>query len=134
MRRPPENEQLLFAEGALCVIAFERLLRILPEVGGTQGDKLADLMRKAHDAHVLIIDSTDIKKAINKIVRVRDTTLHANYEQAANQAGLSVEQYFKTQYTSEIDLVGRILDALLGVVDLDTGAVREALKIEVPLP
>jgi hypothetical protein len=91
LRELPENEKLLFAEGALCVIAFERLLRILPAVESTQGDTLGDLLAKAHDAQVLRIVSADVKKAINKIVRVRDTTLHANYEQAAAQARLSVE-------------------------------------------
>jgi hypothetical protein len=78
--------------------------------------------------------ASSLQKAISKIVRVRDTTLHANYEQAAHQAGCDVKTYFLTQYTPEIDRMGRLFLALLSAVDQRTGIVHSPPTIEVPIP
>jgi hypothetical protein len=128
------HRTLLYSEGAVAVIALERLLRILPAVKATSSDTMKKLFWKAHKAGVIRIVSTNVQKAIDKIVRVRDTTLHADYEKAASQAGCDVRTYFQTQYTPEIDRMGGLFLAVLNVVDQRTGEIVAPPTIEVPLP
>jgi hypothetical protein len=129
-----QNELLLYAEGAVAYVALERLLRILPAVKGSKGDTLTHLLRKAHDNGVIVIRTTNLQKAVNKIAKVRDTTLHANYEQAAAQAGMDVPNYFKTQYTPEIDRIGGLFLGLLENVHHISGSMVIVPTLEVPIP
>jgi hypothetical protein len=119
-----QSTLLLFAEGALILIIMERFLRMLPGVQATEGDTLHNLLQKAtsQKRKVITLSADDTQDAIKRITKVRNTILHGNYEQAAQQARLSSkEEYFKTQFAPEIEKLYEIVDGLVAQIDPNTG-------------
>ena len=67
----------------------------------------------------------DQQEGIQRICRVRNTLLHANYAQAAAQAGCSsVREYFQKQFASEIEALYNITDFVVRQIDPATGKPR----------
>jgi hypothetical protein len=124
----PQDKILLFAECALCIIAFERLLRIILKSKEKKSDTLRNLLRMAtiQDNPLITLPYANQNDGINRIVKVRNTLLHGNYEQAASQAGCkSVEEYFKTKFASEIERLVEIFDYVVRQIDTETGISTE---------
>ena len=119
-----QDRLLLFAEGAIVLLTLERFLRILPGVEATERDTLPNLLEKAtsESRNVLVLSAENRQDAIKKITDVRNTILHGNFEQAAKQAGVKgTEEYFKTQYASEIETLYNLADSLVSQIDPATG-------------
>ena len=116
-----QNHLLLFAEGALVLLVLERFLRaILGDA--TDQETLRPLLKRAVERKLIMLPWEDQQDGLKKIVDLRNTIIHANYEQAAKQAGCnSMEQYFKTAYASEIEAMFKIVDHLFKQIDLETG-------------
>lgn len=114
---------LMFSEASLAVLALERFLRILPGVEATDTDTLPNLLEKAtsESRKVIELPASDRADAIKRINSVRKTIQHANYEQAARECGLTVAEYFKTQFTPEIEAIYRITDSIVRQIDPETG-------------
>jgi hypothetical protein len=123
-----QDTLLLFDEGALVLLVLERFLRaILGPVEAKGDDTLPNLLEKATSKRLqlLVLPAADNQKAIRTLVGVRNTLLHANYEQAAAGAKqASVEAYFKSQYASEVEALHQITDHLMAQIDADTGKRR----------
>lgn len=112
---------LLFAEASLTILCLERFLRILPEVKATEKDTLYNLLERAISKNILVLKTED-KEYFKKIVNVRNTILHGNFEQCARDCNLStVEEYFKKNFTSEIETLFNIIDDLFKQIDHNTG-------------
>lgn len=133
----PQDDLFLFAEASLCLLALERFLRILPSLAATDIDTLRTLLERATSRDAGLLNFVDItseqvvrdearrQRIIGEIADMRNTLQHGNYEQAAKQAGLgSPNQYFKTQFASEIENLYQIVDRLFAQIDPDTGARR----------
>lgn len=118
----PQDRILLFAEGALVVIVLERFVRAVLGDGVTESDTLHPLLQRAVAKNLLRVPWDDQQDGIRKICAIRNTILHGNYEQAARQAGCpSVAVYFKTQFTSEVEMMFHIADDLFKQIDPATG-------------
>lgn len=114
---------LLFAEGALVLLALERFARIVLGPRATDRDTLPKLLEKAVKDGLLVLPWENQQDGIKKITVVRNTLLHGNYEQAARRAGCaSVEEYFRSsQHISEVELLFNVLNHLMRQVDTRTG-------------
>jgi hypothetical protein len=114
----PQDRLLMFAEGALVLMLLERFLRIVPEVEATDEDTLGKLLKKAVEKKVLVIPPEHRKGMLS----IRNTILHGNFEQAAREAKTSsVEEYFKSQYASEIEAMYKIVVGLFDQINPATG-------------
>jgi hypothetical protein len=113
---------LLFAEGAVALVLIERFVRAVLGVRASEGDTLYNLLQKAVKDDLLTLPFHSQEEGIRRIRTVRNTIQHGNYEQAAAQAGCdSVAAYFKTQFASEVEQLGRIAEHLIEQVDNRTG-------------
>ncbi len=90
---------------------------------------ITTLLQTAVKQKLLVVPWPDQEDGIQKIARTRNKMLHGDYEQAAVQAGCAtVEEYFGTQYASEIETLWKVVDDLLRQIDPTTG------KRFIPLP
>jgi hypothetical protein len=118
----PQDTLLLFAEGAVALVLIERFVRAVLGVRASEGDTLYNLLQKAVKDDLLTLPFHSQEEGIRRIRTVRNTIQHGNYEQAAAQAGCdSVAAYFKTQFASEVEQLGRIAEHLIEQVDNRTG-------------
>ncbi len=125
----PQDKLLLFAEGGVVIMSLERFLRMLPGVGGTDSDTLRKLLKKAVENQVLNLPGDNADITIERVVSIRNTILHGNFEQAARQAGLqSKEEYFKKRYDLDIEELYKFTDNLVDQIDPDTGERKDATK------
>lgn len=115
---PDQSKLLLFAEGALIIIMLERFLRMLPDLKAQDSETLYPLFKRAVDEKIFAISDQHRKDMLD----IRNTILHGNFEQAAKQAKVaSKEEYFKTQYASEIERFYQALHQLVDQIDPNTG-------------
>jgi hypothetical protein len=114
---------LLFAEGAVILLVFERFLRIILSDRANDNDTLFTLLEKAtSNATPLLKFDGDRDEGIRKVTKVRNTILHANYEQAAKETGLaSGADYLRKQFAPEIEYLAGIVDEMLQQIDVTTG-------------
>ena len=118
----PQDKMLLIAEGALAALAMERFIRIVLGNLATDEDTLYNLLEKAVSRKLVRVPFEDQAEGIKKICRVRNTLLHANYEQAAQQTECgSAREYLKEVYAAEVESMTGILDAMMQQVDVSTG-------------
>ena len=145
----PQDTMLHFAEGLLVLLALERFLRIIlgpdaniatgsPQKGrrrkGAKGgagkkprpDTLPNLLEKAtsESRNLLTLPGDLDTRAIDQaITSVRNTLMHADYEQAVAAIGhADVPAYFKSgNYISEVETLFLLLDELMKQIDVNTG-------------
>jgi hypothetical protein len=118
----PQQDILMFAEAALTSLALEHFVRIVVGDEATDRDTLYPLLEKAVAKGLIRLPWPDQKEGITRICNVRNTLLHANYAQAAAQAGCSsVGDYFKKQFASEIEALFEITDFVVRQIDPNTG-------------
>jgi hypothetical protein len=113
-----------FAECALVLVTLERFLRMILETEAKEKDTLPNLLQKATSQRFALLNlpAHDRDRAITEITNVRNTLLHGNYEQAAQQAGCaSVADYFKGPFLSEVEAVYQLTNALVAQIDPATG-------------
>jgi hypothetical protein len=118
----PQHQLLLNAEAGLVCTALEHFVRIV--VGPLADPKatLYPLLQKAVAEKLLVLPYLDQQDGIEKVCTVRNTLQHANFAEAAQQAGkASVEEYFATVFASEIEALFKILCHLMEQIDVRTG-------------
>lgn len=95
-------------------------MRILPDLKAKDTDTLGTLLERATSKRSkILILSADHRRGLRDI---RNTILHGNFEQAAKQAGVkNKEEYFKTQFASEIEALYKIVNGLVAQIDPKTG-------------
>ena len=120
----PQDTMLMFAEAALVVLVLERFVRVL--LGdATDRETLHNLLERAVSRRLIRLPWDDQQEGIKKIVGVRNTMLHGNYEQAAREAGCSkVPEYFKTQFAGEVERLYLITNEVFTQIDPETGKPR----------
>jgi hypothetical protein len=102
-----DHRQLaMLAEGALAVAVLERCCRrALPAARFDPNDRFPDVLRKAviGPSPVLSLDADAPEDAVARIVAVRNTLAHANYEQAVlSSRSTSTREYFGSgEYISD---------------------------------
>jgi hypothetical protein len=117
-----QSQLLLFAEAALVCLALERFARAVLGADATDRDTLPNLLQKAVSRKLFLVPWEDQEDGIRRIKNVRNTILHANYEQAARDAGCAnAGEYFRTTFAAEVDLMHQIADHILKQVDPETG-------------
>jgi hypothetical protein len=122
--KPGESQEklMLVAEAGLVLMVLERFLRIIPGVNPAEKDTLPNLLEKATSKRLQLLVLDDRENAIKRITRVRNTIIHANYEQAMKDYGLAhINEYFKIYFASEIEVLTKITDELLKQIDPNTG-------------
>jgi hypothetical protein len=117
---------LLMAEGALVLLAFERFMRMILGSEATKYDTLPNLLEKATSRRLDLIrlpGGLSRDQTIAAIVRMRNVLAHANYEQAAKEAGLQhKDDYFKSgKYLFHVETLFRITNRLIKQIDPNTG-------------
>jgi hypothetical protein len=104
----PQQDILLFAEGAMVLLVLERFLRVILGADATERDTLISLLEKSTSERLglLTLPHRDRATTIWQLGDVRNTLLHGNYEQAAAGARrASVAEYFKSGvYASQLGL------------------------------
>lgn len=121
----PQNGLLLFAEAALVCLALERFVRAVLGADAGEKDTLYNLLEKAVSKGLFRVPWDDQQEGIKKIVAVRNTLLHANYEQAARGAGCaSPGEYFQRQFASEVESMFKVADDIVNQIDPETGRPR----------
>lgn len=120
---PPGPGSFYFAEGALVLLALERFLRLVLGPDATDTDTIFNLLQKAFSKdRRLLVPPGDRAVVVAQINKVRRTLAHANYEQAAREAGCAdVRQYFQDEYLGEIEMLYKILDDFVKQIDPETG-------------
>src|SRR4051812_20043847 len=83
----PQQNILMFAEAALTSLTLEHFIRIVLGATATDGDTLHSLLQKAIAKHLIHLPWANQQAGIQRVCNVRNTLLHANYAQAAAQAG-----------------------------------------------
>jgi hypothetical protein len=97
----PQQDILMFAEAALTCLTLEHFVRIVLGEDATDSDTLHALLTKAIAKGLIRLPWPDQREGIQRVCNVRNTLLHANYAQAAAQAGCeSVREYFQKQFAS----------------------------------
>jgi hypothetical protein len=124
----PQETLLMFAEGGLVLMAMERLLRTIlgPEVGPNM--TLPNLLQLAFSERLDVLDppTGDAAYVTDLVTNLRNALLHANYEQAAQQAGCAdVRDYFRNRYARDLETLYAILDNMMSQLDPATGRRRE---------
>lgn len=121
----PQSNLLLFAEAAVVLIVLERFLRIIVGKEGN-GQTIYNLFEMATDAdRNLLMVQGDRDRAKRDVNAIRNALLHGDYEKAARDSGCaSIEEYFKTQFASEVEALYRLTDLLMNQIDPDTGRRR----------
>ena len=131
----PLNNVLLFAEAGLVCMTFEHFVRVVVAKADTTnalaGQSLYNLLQFAISRDLIRLPWDAQEDGIRKVVDVRNSLLHANYAEAAHGAASgSVENYFKTQFASELEVMFLIVDDLMKQVDVNTGRPFARLKTD----
>jgi hypothetical protein len=121
-----DPSMLLMAEGALVLLAFERFIRMILGNEARHDDTLRKLLDKATSRRLDLIKlpgRMTREETITIVVKIRNALAHANYEQAALEAGLQhKDDYFKTGvYLSQVETMYRIVNRIIKQIDPDTG-------------
>jgi hypothetical protein len=121
-----DASMLLMAEGALVLLAFERFMRMILGAEATKDDTLPNLLEKATSRRLDLIrlpGGLSRDQTIAAIVRMRNVLAHANYEQAAEEAGLQhKDEYFKSgMYLFQVETLFRIMNRIIKQIDRNTG-------------
>lgn len=106
----PQDTLLIFAEAALVLIVLER-----PYAGRRRprSETLYSLLQRAVSRSLLRLPWEDQEDGIRRVIQVRNTVLHGNYEQVARHAGCAtVADYFKTQFAPEVEVMLRVVERL----------------------
>lgn len=117
----PQDGLMMFAEGALCMSLVEAAARQWVGDGVLADDaRFRDVLKAAYNSG-LRIPFDDPDDGIEMITSVRNTLVHANFEQAARRAGSrDVERYFGEEYAAEIEAMYQMcLDFLAQVRERD---------------
>ena len=118
----PQEDILLFAEGAVILMTLERFARAILGADATEEDTLYNLLQKAVSKGFILLPWDDQEEGIRRLKDVRNTILHGNFEQAAKQAGCaSVADYFGTTFAAEIERLYKITEHLFQQIDPATG-------------
>lgn len=122
----PQGELLLFAEASLVLVTLERFLRLILGSDANESCTLPTLLDMAcSERRNLLVLPGDHDTVRRQVTGVRNTLLHANYEQAAREAGCAdVATYFKTTFAAEVEALYELVDNLVGQIDPDTGQRR----------
>lgn len=124
-RQGSDRELLLFAEGSLVLLVLERFLRVILKGEAHDHMTLQNLLEISTSERVglLVLPARDRADAIRRITSVRNTLQHANYEQAAREAGCSsAADYFRSsQFIGEIERLFELVDHLFRQIDPSTG-------------
>lgn len=137
-------EYLLFAEGAILFMSFERFLRIVPlmkqkiqPMSSSNDIKLRQLLDIAFKKENKIFDYSKIRhnnklsceKFKENICRIRNNLLHGNYEKLAQQDiengyACNMREYFKKGlYTQDLEFVYTTLNDIISQVNSNTGEI-----------
>lgn len=119
-----QHDLLMFAEGALLLVALERFLRCVLGSNATDQDTLPNLLEKAMSKRLALISPPggDKKSLIKAVTNFRNALLHGNFEQAARWSGhATAVEYFKKSYASELETAYKIANAIIRQIDPDTG-------------
>lgn len=105
----PQDGLLLFAEGALCMTLVEAAARRwVRDSALTAGAGFREVLKKAAELG-LEIPFDDPDDGIDRLASVKNTVVHANFEQAAQGASTpDVATYFKEQYAAEIETMYKV--------------------------
>lgn len=105
----PQDGLLLFAEGALCMTLVEAAARQWVGDGALrEGAGFREVLKEASELG-LRIPFDDPDDGIARLASVKNTIVHANFEQAAWEAsGRDVAAYFKEQYAAEIEAMYKV--------------------------
>lgn len=114
------SDLLLFSEALLYLLALERFLRIVPQLEATDIDTLVNLLEKATSKRRGFIKIND-RKYIKIIKDVRNSIIHGNFEQAAQQEEVSYKDYFKLKFAGQVEELFGILNSIVCLIDPDTG-------------
>lgn len=105
---------LLLSEGLLVLTMFERFFRII--VPNPQDrETLPNLMERAVALGLIKMQREDIQR----ICRVRNQVVHANYEQAATASGQATpgEYFGSSRYIKTVEELTLSLDGLIAQID-----------------
>jgi hypothetical protein len=113
----PHPTMLLFAEASVSLVALERILRLAVPNAGQQ--TLHPLLTQGIKQRLFKLPWDDDKQedAIRMVCNVRNTLQHGNYEQAAQQANKSFEDYFRHDFAGEVEAIGRLVFNLVEQLD-----------------
>jgi hypothetical protein len=114
---------LLLAEGLLVLTSFERFFRIIVP-NAQDNETLYNLMQRAVSLRLVTMPHDSQREAIEIVRRLRNHIMHANYEQAAREAGFTtIEEYFgsSSQYAGTVEGLTRILNNIMAQIDPSTG-------------
>lgn len=118
----PQDQLLVFAEGAVVLMTMERFLRAILGADASDGDTIYNLLQKAVSRGLLQLPWADAQDGIRRLKDVRNTILHGNFEQGARQARCaSAAVYFKTQFAAEIERLYEITECFFRQIDPVTG-------------
>ncbi len=126
----PQDQLLMFAEGAMILVCMERFLRAMLGTAVTNADTLQNLLEKAFSSRRydrLEVPGGDRSHLIALVVGFRNGLLHGNFEQLARNAGCATNlEYFKHQYPGDLEKLYNILNAMMRQIDIHTGSVYQA--------
>ena len=119
-------ELFLFAEASLILLMLERFLRMILKGRAKDGATLFNLLELATSKNVDLIvlpGMLSTQETIKRISTIRNTLMHANYEEAALTSGLvSKDEYFQSgQFASEIESLYRLVQRIVKQIDTDSG-------------
>jgi len=126
----PQHHLLFFAEHALVCMTLEYFVRAVvsdhfhPRIWPDKND-LRSLLNYAVAHDLFVLQWEDQADGVHKVSNVRNALMHANFAQAAREAGCATEdEYFQTQYASEVEAMTRITNGLVKQIDPETGRRR----------
>jgi hypothetical protein len=120
---------LLFSEASMVLVALERWLRMVLRCPHDDERTLFNLLEDATANRWQLLPYMDRVDAIKRVSQVRNTIQHANYEQAAQEAGLAhYRDWFRDQFASEIESLFRLLWRLIKQIDPTTGLPKWRLR------
>jgi hypothetical protein len=112
---------LMFAEGALTCLTLEHFVRVVV-AQALDGANLFSLLEFAVARGLIQLPWADQKEGIKKVCAVRNTLLHGNFKQAAQEAKCaSIQEYFQNQYAGEVEQMFNIADHVMKQIDISTG-------------
>src|ERR1700690_1280080 len=118
----PQHHMLLLAEASLTCLTMEHFVRVVVGTAAPSDATLHNLLQVAVAQGLLRVPWYDQQDGIKKICKVRNTLLHANYAQAAREAGRSsVRDFFATTFASEVEAMFKVTDYIMKQIDPETG-------------
>jgi hypothetical protein len=125
----PQDQLLMFAEGAMILVCMERFFRAMLGSDATNADTLHNLLEKAFSEKRydhLEVPGGNREHLIELVTGLRNGLLHGDFEQLAQKAGCaSNREYFKRDYPRDLEKLYNILNNMMGQIDIATGKVHE---------